>query len=108
MYKVAIIEEIHKDGLDLLKRHSNFDYELIEDVSEKNLIEKLPAFDACTLRVSKLDENILKHCQKLKAISRHGVGYDNVDLDYIKKNKISLLVTATAVSYTHLTLPTKA
>ena len=96
MYKVAIIEEIHKDGLDLLKRHSNFDYELIEDVSEKNLIEKLPAFDACTLRVSKLDETILKHCQKLKAISRHGVGYDNVDLNYIKKNKISLLVTATA------------
>ena len=96
MYKVAIIEEIHKDGLDLLKRHSNFDYELIEDVSEKNLIEKLPAFDACTLRVSKLDENILKHCQKLKAISRHGVGYDNVDLNYIKNNKISLLVTATA------------
>ena len=32
------------------------------------------------LRVSKLNENILKHCPKLKAISRHGVGYDNVDL----------------------------
>ena len=74
MYKVAIIEEIHKDGLDLLKSHSNFDYELIEDVSEKNLIEKLPAFDACTLRVSKLNETILKHCQRLKVISRHGVG----------------------------------
>ena len=43
------------------------------------------------LRVSKLDENILKHCKKLKAISRHGVGIDNVDLDYIKKNNISLL-----------------
>ena len=70
MYKVAIIEEIHKDGLDLLKRHSNFDYELIEDVSEKNLIEKLPAFDACTLRVSKLDETILKHCQKLNSLAQ--------------------------------------
>ena len=33
---------------------------------------------------------------KLKAISRHGVGYDNVDLNYIKKNNITLLVTATA------------
>ena len=48
------------------------------------------------MRVSKLDETILKHCQKLKAISRHGVGYDNVDLNYIKKNKKSLLDTATA------------
>ena len=95
-YKIAIIEEIHKDGVELLDKHPNFEYELISDVSEKNLIEKLPNFDACTLRVSKLDENILKHCPNLKAISRHGVGYDNVDLNYIKKKKITLLITATA------------
>ena len=95
-YKIAIIEEIHKDGIELLDKHPNFEYELISDISEKNIIEKLPNFDACTLRISKLDEKILKHCPKLKAISRHGVGYDNVDLNYIKNNKISLLITATA------------
>ena len=95
-HKIAIIEEIHKDGIELLDNHPNFEYELISDVTEKNLIEKLPNFDACTLRVSKLDEKILKHCPNLKAISRHGVGYDNVDLNYIKNNKISLLITATA------------
>ena len=59
-YKIAIIEEIHKDGVELLDKHPNFEYELISDVSEKNIIEKLPNFDACTLRVSKLDEKILK------------------------------------------------
>ena len=96
MYKVAIIEEIHNDGIELLKKNSNFEYEIITDTSEKNLIKKLPEFDACTLRVSKLDSKILKHCPRLKVISRHGVGYDNVDLNYIKKNNISLLITATA------------
>ena len=96
MYKIAIIEEIHKDGLDLLKNNPNYEYELIKDVSEENLIKKLPAFDACTLRVSKLNDKILKHCPDLKVISRHGVGYDNVDLNYIKNNNISLLITATA------------
>ena len=95
-YKIAVIEEIHKDGLELLDKNPNYEYELITDVSESNLIKKLPNFDACTLRVSKLDEKILKHCTKLKAISRHGVGFDNVDLNYIKKNNISLLITATA------------
>ena len=40
MYKIAIIEEIHKDGLELLEKHPNFEYELINDVSEKNLIER--------------------------------------------------------------------
>jgi D-3-phosphoglycerate dehydrogenase len=98
MKKIAIIEQIHKDGLDVLEKNSGFHYELITDVSEENLIEKLPEFDGCTLRVSKLNKNILKNCPKLKVISRHGVGYDNVDLDYVKNNNITLLITATANS----------
>ena len=96
MYKIAIIEKIHEDGLKLLDLNTNYEYEIITDVSEENLIKKLPDFDACTLRVSKLNENILKHCPKLKVISRHGVGFDNIDLPYIKKKGISLLITATA------------
>ena len=96
MKKIAVIEEIHKDGLKLFEENPNYEYELITDVSDENLIKKLPNFDACTLRVTRLDEKILKHCPNLKAISRHGVGYDNVDLNYIKNNDISLLITATA------------
>ena len=96
MKKIAVIEQIHKDGLELLEKNSKYEYELIKDVSEENLIKKLPKFDGCTLRVSKLSENILKHCPNLKVISRHGVGYDNVDLSFIKKKNISLLITATA------------
>ena len=96
MKKIAVIEQIHNDGLELLEKNSKYEYELITNVSEENLIKKLPEFDGCTLRVSKLNENILKHCPNLKVISRHGVGYDNVDLPYIKKNNISLLITATA------------
>ena len=96
MKKIAVIEQIHNDGLELFKKSSDYEYELITDVSEENLIKRLPEFDGCTLRVSKLGENILKHCTKLKVISRHGVGYDNVDLSFIKKKNISLLITATA------------
>ena len=96
MKKIAVIEKIHRDGLEIIDKHSDFKYEIISDVSEENLIKKLPDFDACTLRVSKLTEAILKHCPKLKVISRHGVGFDNVDLEYIKKKNITLLITATA------------
>ena len=52
MKKIAIIEKIHQDGIDIVKHHDEFDYEIITDVTEKNLINKLPSFDACTLRVS--------------------------------------------------------
>ena len=96
MHKVAIIEKIHQDGISLLKNNPGFEFEIIEDSSEENLIKVLPNFDACTLRVSKLNEKILSNCKNLKVISRHGVGYDNIDLDYIKKNNITLLITASA------------
>ena len=96
MYKIAIIEKMHEAGIKLLNEHPDFEYEIIEDVSENNLIKKLPDFDGCSLRISNLTENILKHCKKLKVISRHGVGYNNVDLDYIRKNNISLLITNNA------------
>ncbi len=96
MYKVAVIEEIDNDGIELFKKHPKFEYEIISDFSEQNLKEKLPDFDACTLRTTKLFENILINCKKLKVISRHGVGIDNVDLNFIKKNNISLLITAKA------------
>ena len=96
MRKVAIIEKIHQDGLDLLKNNPNYDFKIIEDTSEQNLIKELPNFEACTLRVSKLNKKIMSNCKNLKVISRHGVGYDNVDLAYIKEKNISLLITANA------------
>ena len=96
MYKIGIIEKIHESGIELLKNTKNFEYEIIEDVSQDNLIKVLPKFDGVTLRVAKLNSSILKNCKKLQVISRHGVGYDNVDLKYLKENKIKLLITATA------------
>ena len=38
MHKIAIIEKIHPDGIDLLKNNSAFEFEIIEDTSEENLI----------------------------------------------------------------------
>ena len=48
------------------------------------------------MRVAKLGSDVLSKCQKLKVISRHGVGYDNVDINHLKKNNITLLITATS------------
>jgi len=96
MNKIAIIEEIDKEGLKLFDNNPNFSYEIITDTSEDNLIKILPNFDGCSLRVSKLTSKILSVCKNLKIISRHGVGYDNINLDYIKKNNITLTITATA------------
>ena len=98
MPKIAIVDKIHSDGIKLLEKNKKFDYEMIEDLSKKNLILKLPAFDGITLRRGKVDAEILEKCKNLKVISRHGVGYDNVDTKFLKENNITLLVTATTAA----------
>jgi len=98
MFKIAVVDKIHPDGIKLLEKNQKFHYEVIEDISKKNLISKLPAFDGITLRRGKIDAEILEKCKNLKVISRHGVGYDNVDIKFLKKNNITLLVTATTAS----------
>ena len=98
MKKIAIVDQIHKDGIKLLNQNSKFTYEIIEDLSKQNLLLKLPNFDGITLRRGKIDAEILEKCKNLKVISRHGVGYDNVDIECLKKKNIKLLVTATTTS----------
>tara|TARA_B100001123_G_scaffold174988_1_gene200950 strand:+ start:283 stop:1242 length:960 start_codon:yes stop_codon:yes gene_type:complete len=98
MPKIAIVDKMHEDGINLLKNNPKFECEVIEDLSKKNLILKLPLFDGITLRRGKIDSEILQKCKKLKVISRHGVGFDNVDIKFLKKNDIKLLVTATTTS----------
>jgi len=98
MPKIAIVDNIHSDGIKLLEDNTKFQYEIIEDLSKKNLISKLPSFDGIILRRGKIDAEILEKCKSLKVISRHGVGYDNVDIKFLKKNNITLLVTATTTA----------
>ena len=98
MIKIAIVDKMHEDGINLLRNNPKFECEIIEDLSKKNLINKLPNFDGITLRRGKINSEILEKCKKLKVISRHGVGYDNVDINFLKEKKISLLVTGTTTS----------
>ena len=98
MYKIAIVDKMHQDGINLLKNNPKFKCEIIEDLSKENLISKLPNFDGITLRRGKIDSEILKKCKNLKVISRHGVGFDNVDVKFLKKSNIKLLVTAASTS----------
>jgi D-3-phosphoglycerate dehydrogenase / 2-oxoglutarate reductase len=98
MHKIGIIDTIDNKGIKLLDDNENFEYEIIKDLSKENLLLKLPKFDGVTLRRGKLDEEILKNCKNLKVIARHGVGYDNVDTSFLKKNNIRLLVTHNSTS----------
>ena len=95
MSKIAMIGQIHEDGWKILKQ-KNYDVFEITNFSKENLIKELKEVDAVALRTATLYEDVLIHCPKIKIISRHGVGYNNVDLDYLNKHKQALAVTGTS------------
>ena len=93
--KVAVLGKVDPKGLSFLIENE-FKVIEIESFEIQNLKEQLKDVDGILLRTTKLDKEILEHCDNLKIISRHGVGYDNVDLDFLNENKIALCITSTS------------
>ena len=96
MKKILVIQPIHKEGINLLKNNSNFEYEVVDNVDTEFLKSKIKDCDGISIRTAKLSGDVIEAANNLKIISRHGVGYDNIDLEVSKKKDITLAITATA------------
>ncbi len=94
--KILIIQPIHKAGIDLIKNNTNYDYEIIENIDDKDIKQKILECDGLSIRTANLSSELINISKKLKIISRHGVGYDNIDLKSSKEKNITLAITATA------------
>ena len=96
MRKVLIIKNIHNSGVQLLKGRKDFSYEVVENLEINFLKNKLKDCDAVSLRTFQFNKELIEAAKKLKIISRHGVGYDNVDIEAVKQKNITLAITAKA------------
>ena len=96
MKKILIIQPIHEEGIYLLKDNSDFDYEIVDNIDTEFLKSKIKDCDGISIRTAKLSGDVIEAANNLKIISRHGVGYDNIDLEVSKKKDITLAITATA------------
>ena len=95
MKNIALIGEIHPDGIDIL---NNSQCKVIDlnNTSEDKFKEILKNVDAIVVRTTNLNEELIKECLSLKIVARHGVGYDNVDINFLNNNGIALAITGTA------------
>ena len=98
--KILVIEKVHDEGMELIKNHPNFEFEVTQDVTEANLKSKISNCDAVSIRIAKLSAEVMGKANNLKVISRHGVGYDNIDLQKAKERDIKICITANANAVT--------
>ena len=96
MKKILIIEDIHESGIKLLEDKKDYTFEIIDNLDPSFIKKKIEDCDAIALRTFELSADLINSAKKLKIISRHGVGYDNVDLDAVIKKNVTLAITATA------------
>ena len=94
--KILIIQPIHEAGIKLLMDNSNYEYEIIENLEAQDIKSKISNCDAISIRTAKLSGELINCSKNLKIISRHGVGYDNIDLTASKEKNITLAITSTA------------
>ena len=96
MKNILIIQPIDKSGIEILENHSDYNFEIIEGTDLEEIKKKIIECDGISIRTAKLPAEVIRGAKNLKIISRHGVGYDNIDLEAAKEKNITISITATA------------
>lgn len=91
MPHLLIAGKLHPSGLELLRRAPvTFDY--VEEISEPSFQAFLPKADGLVIRTQPLSAASIASAPGLKIVSRHGVGYDAVDVPALNARGIPLCI----------------
>ena len=81
MYKILVSDKLSEDAINMLKGEKDIEAVVKTGMTEDQLAEELPNFDALIIRsASKVTAKTLEKVKRLKVIGRAGVGVDNVDM----------------------------
>ena len=97
MIKILINDGIHPDGQALLEEAG---YQVnTNKIAQEDLAKELPEYDVvCVRSATKVKQELIDKCPKLKIIARGGVGLDNIDVQYAKSKGIEVINTPAASS----------
>jgi len=92
--RVLIVEPIHKSGVELLKKE--VDVIPASDPSVETVCKEIRGIDGVIVRTAPFTRKIIESADKLKAIGRHGVGVDNIDIKAASEQGITVVHTPNA------------
>ncbi|QAA30534.1 2-hydroxyacid dehydrogenase [Clostridium manihotivorum] len=86
--KVYIAKFIPQEVEDYIAQYCDYEKCEDEDITREQLIEKLKDKDGLLASGTRIDEELLEKAQKLKVVSNMSVGYNNFNLEAMKKRNI--------------------
>jgi D-3-phosphoglycerate dehydrogenase len=95
---VLIAGKVHPDGIAVLRARQGLAVEEMADLSAEAFMARLPEADALLIRTAPLPAAAVERAKKLRVVSRHGVGYDNVPMATLTARGIPVTVIGNAGS----------
>ena len=99
MKRVLVTENMHPCGLEILASRDDIEVVHLEgDIRPETLLAHMPGVHAIAARSAELTADILNHANELEVISRHGVGCDLIDVEYVSGRGIPVAIASGANS----------
>ena len=92
MPHVLVAGKLHPSGMALLESAADVTFDYVEEVSEPSYAPLIDRADGLVIRTQPLSAATVARAPRLKIVSRHGVGYDSVDLPSLSARGIALAV----------------
>ncbi|GAA3900081.1 hydroxyacid dehydrogenase [Gibbsiella dentisursi] len=92
MANILVAGKIHQAGLEILHNAAGFHIKQVSEISVDSYAPFLNDADALLIRTQPLTAREVNAAPKLRIVSRHGVGYDSVDVDALTARNIPLTI----------------
>lgn len=92
MPHVLVAGRIHEDGIAVLKAAPGITMEVVDEVSLDSYLPHLDEADAVLIRTQPMPAHAIDRAGRLRIVSRHGVGYDAVDVSALNARSIPLTI----------------
>jgi D-3-phosphoglycerate dehydrogenase / 2-oxoglutarate reductase len=91
-YRVVVAGKVHEAGLALLRQRHDIALDVVEAVTTESYRPYLTHADAILIRTQPMTAAEIALAPKLKIVSRHGVGFDAVDVAALNARNIPLAI----------------
>lgn len=92
MPHILVAGRLHQAGIDRLNAADGVTYRLIDEVSLDSYAPFIAEADAVLLRTQPMTAEVIAKGNRLRIVSRHGVGYDAVDVAALNARNIPLAI----------------
>jgi len=96
MLEVVVVGRIKPEGMAILEARSDIGVRVVDGDDPAALLEAVATAAAILVRTTRIGADVIAAAPRLRVVSRHGVGYDNVDVAALNARGIPLAIAADA------------